>query len=237
MSAGDPTPAQPSPPESGTPSEDTRAKRSPWMWVAAGIAVIAVALAVWGLSERSDAQDAKADLQSQQQKTASPATTSAQTEASQPPTSTPQTQSTTTATTDDRQRIGVAALAAVGTAFAAARKALNENQAQVDELESDVDKANAEADQAQQDAEKAKEEAAAATASQEKQKAQAEEADAQKRQLRAKAEAAAACAKATVEIVGDIPKAPSLDEGLKNAADQINALVPECKDSVAAAGA
>ena len=58
-------------------------------------------------------------------------------------------------------------------AFAAARKALNESQEQVDELEADVDKANAEADQAQQDAEKAKEQAAAAAKSAEKQKAEA----------------------------------------------------------------
>jgi hypothetical protein len=55
--------------------------------------------------------------------------------------------------------------------------------------------------------------------------------------VRAKAEAAAACAKAMVEIVGDIPEAPSLDEGLKNAADRVTALVPKCKDSIAAAGA
>jgi hypothetical protein len=52
---------------------------------------------------------------------------------------------------------------------------------------------------------------------------QAEEADAQKRQLRAKADAAAARARAMIEIIGDIPKAPSLDEGLKNAADQVAA--------------
>ena len=48
--------------------------------------------------------------------------------------------------------------------------------------------------------------------------------------MRAKAEAAASCAKAMLEIVGDIPKAPSLDEGLKTAADDVTALVPKCKD-------
>jgi hypothetical protein len=49
-------------------------------------------------------------------------------------------------------------------------------------------------------------------------------------------DAAAACAKATIEIVGGIPSAPSLDEGLKSAAEQLKALVPKCKDSIAAAG-
>jgi uncharacterized protein HemX len=240
MSASDPPPAPDSPPatEPSGPapaSGDRRAKRNPWLWATIGVAVIAVALGIWGLHERSNADDAKADLQAQQEKAIPPATTPTETEAQQP-TSTQETQPTTATTEDSRQGVGVAALAAAAAAFGAAQKALNENQAQVDELESEVDKANAEADQAQQDAEKAKEDAAAASAAQEKQKAEAAEADAQKRQLRAKADAAAACARATIEIVAEIPKAPSLDEGLKSAADEVKALVPKCKDSIAAAG-
>jgi hypothetical protein len=38
-----------------------------------------------------------------------------------------------------------------------------------------------------------------------------------------------------LEIVGEIPKAPNVDEGLQQAADDIKALAPKCKDSVAAA--
>jgi hypothetical protein len=41
---------------------------------------------------------------------------------------------------------------------------------------------------------------------------------------------------AMLEIVGDIPKAPNLDEGLEQAGDDVTALVPKCKDSVASAG-
>jgi hypothetical protein len=33
-----------------------------------------------------------------------------------------------------------------------------------------------------------------------------------------------------------IPKAPSVEGGLKSAAEEIEALVPKCKDSVASAG-
>ena len=69
-----------------------------------------------------------------------------------------------------------------------------------------------------------------------KPEAEAKQAEAEKRQLGAKAEAAAACAKSMLEIVGEIPKAGSVDEGLKQAADQVTALVPKCKDSVASAG-
>jgi hypothetical protein len=39
-----------------------------------------------------------------------------------------------------------------------------------------------------------------------------------------------------LETVGDIPKADSLDDGLKKAGAEITALVPKCKDSVASAG-
>jgi hypothetical protein len=39
-----------------------------------------------------------------------------------------------------------------------------------------------------------------------------------------------------VEIFGQIPKAASVDEGLKQAGEQVTALAPKCKDSVASAG-
>ena len=39
-----------------------------------------------------------------------------------------------------------------------------------------------------------------------------------------------------LEIVGEIPNAENAEEGLQQAADQIKALAPKCKDSVASAG-
>ena len=39
-----------------------------------------------------------------------------------------------------------------------------------------------------------------------------------------------------LEIVGEIRKAASVDEGVKQAADEVTALAPQCKDSVATAG-
>jgi hypothetical protein len=203
------------------------------MWATLGVAVIAIALGVWVLAERSGADDAKADLQARE-----PATT---TQAQQPTTTQPTTvqqprPAGPTQTADDRQGVGAVALAAAAAALGAARRALNESQAEVDELESDVDKANAEAEQAQKDAEKAEEDAASASESQTKQQAQADETDAKRRQFRATADAAVACARATIEIVGDIPSAPSLDDGLETAAGEVTALVPKCKESIAAAG-
>jgi hypothetical protein len=39
-----------------------------------------------------------------------------------------------------------------------------------------------------------------------------------------------------LEIVGEIPSAGSIDEGLQKAGDDIKALAPKCKESVASAG-
>lgn len=39
-----------------------------------------------------------------------------------------------------------------------------------------------------------------------------------------------------LEIVGDIPKASSAEEGVQAAGDEITALVPKCQESVASAG-
>jgi hypothetical protein len=69
-----------------------------------------------------------------------------------------------------------------------------------------------------------------------KPEAEPKQAEAEKRQLGAKPQAAAACAKSMLEIVGEIPKAASIDEGLKQAADEITALAPKRRDSVASAG-
>ena len=230
-------PASESPAGDEAPEQPTRG-RNPWLWATAGLAVVAIGLGVWALHERSNADDAKADLQAEEQKATT--TKSSTTEVhvqTQPQTATQEqqgTSETTTGSDDNGPRVGL--LAGAAAAFAAARKQLNENQAQVDDLEKEVDKANAEADKAQQDAEKAKAQAADTSDAQKKAEAEAEQAQAEKRQFGAKAQAAAACAKSMLEIVGDIPKGSSPEEGLKAAGDEITALVPKCKDSVASAG-
>jgi chromosome segregation ATPase len=190
-----------------------------------------IALGVWGLHERLNADDAKSDIQAQEKQPA-PALATTETQAQ---TTTQETQPETETASGDDGGVNPGRLAAAAAAFVAARKQLNESDAQVEELEDEVDKANTEADKAEQEAEKAKQEASSASQA-EKPEAEAKQAEAEKRQLGAKAEAAAACAKSMLEIVGEIPKAGSVDEGLEQAADQVTALAPKCKDSVASAG-
>jgi hypothetical protein len=204
MSATGPPPSRSPDPASVETAPERTAARNPWLWATAGVALLAIAFGLWGLTQ---AQATK--------------------EETQPP---PETE---TASGDEGVNPG--ALAAVAAAFTVARKQLNESDAQVEELEDEVDKANGEADKAQQDAEKAEQEASSASEAA-KPEADAKQAEAEKRQLGAKAQAAAACAKSMLEIVGGIPKAGSVAEGLKQAADQVTALAPKCKDSVASAG-
>ena len=64
MSAGEPPP-RPSPsPSPSLRAPTTRpsvrsAARNPWLWATAGVAVIAIACGLWGLHERSNADDAR----------------------------------------------------------------------------------------------------------------------------------------------------------------------------------
>src|SRR6185436_11983530 len=131
MSASAPAPG---PPDGDGGSERGPATRNPWLWATVVLAVAVVALGVWGLHERSNANDAKADGEAAQTQTttAAPATIAAQQQ-----TTTQQSQTTA----DNRTVVGIGALAAAAAAFGAARDALNKNQEQIDELEADVDKA------------------------------------------------------------------------------------------------
>ena len=59
------------PPPADNAPERTSAARNPWRWATAGVAVLAIAFGIWALNERSNANDAKADLQAQEAKAAS----------------------------------------------------------------------------------------------------------------------------------------------------------------------
>src|SRR4051794_13614675 len=166
MSATDPPPAtEPSDDGPAPAPEEGPAKRSPWLWATLGPAVVAIALGIWALNKRSNATDAKADLAAERTQTTPPATSTEGTKQEQTGTATTPAASETQTTEDDRRGVGVAAVAAAATAFAAARKALNQSEEEGDELEADVDKANAEAAQAQEDADEAKQQADSATKS------------------------------------------------------------------------
>ena len=233
-----PQPEPPSEPASADAAPEGRsASRNPWLWATAAVAVVAIALAVWGLHERSNAEDAKSDLNAQKKEAASA-----------PPTTVTQTQTQTTHATSVadadlvERRPGRArgALAAAAAAFAAARKAA-ERRATTRSRSSrarstrPTPRPTRPSRSRQGQAGDRPSRRRAAPRRPRSREAEAKQAEAEKRQLGAKAKAAAACAKSMLEIVGQIPKAASVDEGLKQAGDEIKALAPKCKDSVAAA--
>jgi hypothetical protein len=178
------------------------------------------------------------------------------------PATTSQPGQTQTATTDD-QGVSAGKVAAAAASFLIVRRQLNKREAEVEQLEAEVEKANAQAaeanaavkqaeadaEKAKQDAEKAEQEASSASdvakaeAEAEQAKAdvkaaeaEAKEAEAEKNESAAKAEAAGACATAMFEIIAKVPKASSLADGLQQAGDDLKALAPKCKDSIADAG-
>ena len=157
-------------------------------------------------------------------------------------TTTSQTATTvSTETSTDDGGIDARKVARAGATFLFVRNRLNKRNEKVAQLEADTEKANAEAkkasdeaaaataeaqdaqkqaDAAQQAADTASSTAAAdakvqaAEADAKAAEAKAKEADAKAREAAAEADAASSCAKAIVEIVAEIPKAPSLDEGV-----------------------
>src|SRR3954451_23295071 len=108
---------------SATPPHRRSIWHNPWLWVTGGLVVVALLLAVWAAREQSNADDAKAELAAQQKPVATA------TEA--PPAATPEpTQSPATDGSDDQG----ARAGAVAAVLAAARKALNDTNEQVDDL-------------------------------------------------------------------------------------------------------
>jgi chromosome segregation ATPase len=129
-------------------------RRSPWMWAAIGLAVVAIGLLVWGLSEKSDADDAQAKADKQQQTTAV-----AGTAAKDAYTDVTQDLNTTTEQLDDTEQ-------QVQEAETAAEKSQTEADAakqQAEQASSETEKAQAEADQAKAEADAATSKAKVAT--------------------------------------------------------------------------
>src|SRR3954454_9673087 len=57
----------PTPPPGQAPAP-AASKRGPWLWVSLGLAVVAVALLIWGLSTKSDLDGTQKDLEQANQK-------------------------------------------------------------------------------------------------------------------------------------------------------------------------
>ena len=77
----------------------TSGARNPWLWATIVVAVLAIALGIWGLHERSNADDAKADQQAQAKQSAPPPRRDSAQTTTQETQPAPQTQ---TAIDDDR---------------------------------------------------------------------------------------------------------------------------------------
>jgi hypothetical protein len=202
----------PAEPSAGAPSSAApEGRHSRWIWVSALLAIVAVGLAIWALSLRSELDDTKQELTSTKQEldTTKQQLTSTKQElgtTKQQLTSTKQ--ELATAQPEEAQSSQGSRRKGTGLTLVTAKVLYDEFAEQLgatqDELaatQQDVKDANDAATQAEQDAAAAKQDAATASNETDKAKAEASQAKAESQAAQSKAKAAAGCAKAYIRGV------------------------------------
>jgi pyruvate/2-oxoglutarate dehydrogenase complex dihydrolipoamide acyltransferase (E2) component len=219
----DAPPASPDPPKK---------HRSPWIWVCAGLGVIAVGALVWAFATRSDLNDTQSQLDSTEQELASAqqkldAATPVPT-ATTSPTATP----TATATPEDDKGnalLTAGALAAAKSVYDDLRQQLGATQEDLAQTQQDLDKANQQAEQADKDAAAAKDKASQASNETEKAQAEAEQARAETEAARSKASIAVECAKGYISAFGTLFDGDDLKAQAEKVRTQIKQISADCK--------
>lgn len=220
MSTSDPDPSVGRPravegataPDSSPPAATTPVPRDPasgaerhrnwWPWIAAGLAVVAIGLLVWGLHERSDANDAQAKLEQSQQ-----------------------TQSTLASSAKKAYNSLTAQLGLANESAAASEQAVKDAEAQSASSEKAAQDAQQAAKQAEQSASDSQSQAKAA-------QAEATAATAELKAAESKLEVARQCGQAYVSAIGTLfdgndPKAQAASVG-----DQLRSITAECKTAL-----
>jgi uncharacterized membrane-anchored protein YhcB (DUF1043 family) len=185
-------------------------KRSAWLWVSVVLAVVVVALLIWGLATRSDLNDTQSDLDSANQQVAQ-------------------------LKTDAEKNKGVA-----GTIVEAAKGAYNQLAQQLGATSEDLAATQQDLTTAQQDADKAEQAATEAkqaldqaTSAGEKAKATADDLKAQADVAKAKGTVAADCAKASIAAIGQLFEGESVQAQAQAVKQQLQTIGADCKTALA----
>ena len=194
------------------PDEVPKNKRNAWIWVSAGLGLVAVGLLIWALTLRSDVDSTKGELDSAKQELASTEEelATAQKElgstkqeldtaaqqlddatqaASAPPAASEE---------EDQSKGGTAGLVAAGALVTGLARELGATQEDVAETEQELADAEKQADAAEQEAAAAERLADDATDEADKADAQVTQANAERDAAQAKARIAAECGKAYI---------------------------------------
>ena len=227
------------------PDEPPKQRRNAWIWVSAGLGLVAVALLVWSLTLRSDldstqdelngakqeATSANQELETTQQELSSTKqdldTTAQQLDdatqaAAQPP-----------ASEEDQSNGGRAALVAAGALVTGLARELDATREDAAATEQELADAQKEADQAEQDAAEAKQQADDATDDAAKADAQVDQANAERDAAQAKATIAAECGKAYISAFGGLFGSGNVREQLPAVRQDLESITAECKAAFA----
>jgi colicin import membrane protein len=193
-------------PDASSAAPASKKPRNVWVWISAGLALVAIGLLVWGLRAQSDLDGAHADVKSAEQELASAnqELTKAEQEISSTKAlladaadATPT--ATATPTSDEgRSDEETAALVAVSALFTGLARELGATREEAESTEQELAETQKVAEEAEQDAAAAKQDADDAADEAAKAKAQTEQANAERDAARAKATIAADCAKAYI---------------------------------------
>jgi len=217
------------------PSATPKKHRSPWIWVCAGLAVVAIGALVWAFSTRSDLNDTQSKLDSTEAQLASTQEKlDAVPTATPTPVETPTPTPTATATPEDdngKALLTAGALATAKALYNDLKDQLGATQEDLTQTQQDLEKANQQAEQASKDAAAAKDKADQAGNETEKAQAEAEQARADQKAAESKLEVATGCAKAYISAFGALFEGDDLKAQAAKVSDQFKQIHADCQSA------
>jgi DNA repair exonuclease SbcCD ATPase subunit len=204
-------------------------RRNPWIWISALLALVAIGVAIWALSLRSDRDEATDELARTQQQLAS---------AQQTPGPTPE--PTPTPAPEDESGGGRAVLTAGAVAAVTAlvkdlQEELGATQQDLETAEQDVAEATKQAEAADKAATKAKQEADQAEDATDKAEAEADQAEAEVEAAESRAAIARDCARAYVTAIGELFEGDGPEDQADHVREQLQGITAQCRSAFAGA--
>jgi DNA repair exonuclease SbcCD ATPase subunit len=222
---------RPEPPSEPAPQEAPKKRRSPLIWVCAGLGVVAVGALVWAFATNSDLNSTQSKLDSTEQQLAStqekldavPTAT-----ATAAPTDTPA--PTATPEEDNGNALVTAgAIGAVTALYKDLKEQLGATQEDLAQTQEDLDAANTQAEQAEKDAAAAKDKADQAGNETEKAQAEADEARANQKAAESKLQVATDCAKAYISAFGTLFGTDDVEAQAAKVKEQFSQIHDDCQ--------
>ena len=194
-------------------------RRNPWIWVSVGVAVVAVALLIWGLNNQSDADSAQKDVKDLESQVSHGRVAGTAVAAS------------SKAAYDDLQQ----ELGTTSTDLSQTEQDLHDAENATTKAEQDAAAAKKDADQAQNQTDTAKTETDKAKAETDKAKAEAKEANAESEATKSKSAIVADCAKSYLSAFGKLFEGESVKEQASVVKQDLEGISKTCKSALGSA--